>query len=241
MAGEESRTRLTESQEAPRSNISRRGFVAAGVTCAAVVGLGGFGVLAKQAGATPLRPPGALSEDDLLAKCDRCQKCVQACPYGIVQPLPLSAAFLNVGTPTLNFKTGYCDFCMKCVEACPTGALREGSPTYDNIGVAKVITDACVAWHWAGCTVCVDECPVEGAIELDERGRPAVNENLCDGCGRCEQKCPASSLRSYDASVLDRGIYVVPRTSAAAAHAGALTSADFAAQRGVSATAGKGA
>lgn len=213
--------------------ISRRGFVAAGAVAAATVGVGGAGVLAKQANAVYLRPPGAVSEDDLLSRCNRCQKCVQACPYSIVQPLPLMETFMAVGTPALDFKTGYCDFCMKCVDVCPTGALRYEAPTADDIGVAKVISDACVAWEWAGCTVCVDECPVEGAIVLDEHGRPIVDENLCDGCGRCEQVCPASSLRAYDTSALERGIYVVPRTCAAAQMEGALSSAEFSAGRAV--------
>lgn len=220
---------------AEKAGISRRGFVAAGVASAAMVGLGGAGVFAREAHAVHLRPPGAVSEDDMLARCDRCQKCVQACPYSIVQPIALSAAFMNTGTPELAFKTGYCDFCMKCVEACPTGALREGAPTYDDIGVAKVVKDACVAWEWAGCTVCVDECPVEGAITLDEHGRPIVDENLCDGCGKCELKCPAASLRAYDASAMEKGIYVVPRTCAAAAKAGACTSDELREGRSVAA------
>ncbi len=207
--------------------ITRRGFLAAGVVSAALVGVGGAGAIAREAGAVHLRPPGAQSEDDLLARCNRCQKCVQACPYSIVQPAPLSAAFMATGTPELVFKTGYCDFCMKCVEACPTGALHEGTPTYDDIGVAKVVSDACVAWDWAGCTVCVDECPVEGAITLDEHGRPVVDENLCDGCGKCELKCPAASLRAYDSSTLEKGIYVVPRTCAAAQRPGACTSEEM--------------
>lgn len=215
--------------------VTRRGFVAAGVVCAATVALGGAGLAARQAHAVELRPPGSDGEVDLAARCNRCQKCVQACPYGIIQPLPLSLSVMNVGTPALSFKTGYCDFCMKCVEACPTGALRAGTSTYDDIGVAKVVSDACVAWHWAGCTVCVDECPVEGATSLDDLGRPTVDERLCDGCRRCEQMCPASSLRSYDASVAAKGIYVVPRSSAAARRAGALTTAELGELRGVEA------
>ena len=165
--------------------------------------------------------------------CNRCQKCVQACPYGIVQPVPLSAAFMATGTPELTFKTGYCDFCMKCVDVCPTGALREGTPSYDDIGVAKVVSDACVAWDWAGCTVCVDECPVEGAITLDEHGRPIVDEDLCDGCGKCELKCPAASLRAYDSSTLEKGIYVVPRNCAVAQREGACTSDEMRAGRSI--------
>lgn len=229
--------KIESSGKPAQPSLSRRDFVAAGAACAAVVGVGGFGTFAKQADATPLRPPGCASEDDMLARCDRCQRCVQACPYSIVQPMPLSTRFLAVGTPELTFKTGYCDFCMKCMEVCPTGALRLDAATSENIGVAKVVSDACVAWEWAGCTVCVDECPVENCMHLDEHGRPVVDENLCNGCGKCELVCPASSLRAYNAAALERGIYVVPRNSAAGQAPGALTSEEMRAGRGVAALA----
>lgn len=206
-------------------DLTRRDFLAVGVVSAATLGFGGAGALALEASTVYLRPPGARDENDLLAHCNRCQRCVQACPHSIVQPIALSAAFMATGTPELAFETGYCDFCMRCVDECPTGALREGTSTYDDIGVAKVVSDACVAWDWAGCTVCVDECPVEGAIVLDEHSRPLVQEALCNGCGKCEMACPASSLRAYNPAVLEKGIYVVPRASAAAAIAGACTSA----------------
>lgn len=211
-----------------RTDVSRRQFCLAGGAWAATVALGAAGIAARsQAESVYLRPPGAVGEAHLLAHCDRCQRCVQACPYDLVQPRPLTVDFPATGTPELLFKNGYCDFCMKCVEVCPTGALSFEAPTADNIGMAKVISDSCVAWDWGGCTVCADECPVEGAITLDERGRPHVNEDLCDGCGLCELVCPAPSLRAYDPATLPKGIYVASRASEAAAAPGALTSAQF--------------
>lgn len=91
--------------------------------------------------------------------------------------------------------------------------------------------DACVAWDWAGCTVCKDECPVEGAITLDDHDRPVVHAEFCDGCGRCEQVCPSASLRAYDASASAKGIVVASRESAAALAEGAISSAELAAGR----------
>ncbi len=227
----------TRADDATRSGrrpagMSRRQFVMAGAAGAVLVGAGGLGAFARDtAQAAYLRPPGAEDEAHLLARCDRCQRCVQACPYDLVQPRPLTWDFPAVGTPELIYKDGYCDFCMKCVEACPTGALSWDAPSAANIGVAKVVSDACVAWDWGGCTVCADRCPVEGAITLDDRGRPHVDEVLCDGCGLCEMVCPAPSLRAYDASTAEKGIYVVSRQSAAAAVPGALTSAELEALR----------
>ena len=194
--------------------ISRRGFLAAGAVGAAMVGVGGFGAVSRQADAAFVRPPGAESNAQLVAACDRCGRCLQACPYGIVTPVPLAENLVAYGTPTLAFDHGCCDFCMQCVDACPTGALAYGGPRERDLGVAVVVKDACVAWDWAGCTGCKDECPVEGAITLDDHDRPVVHPEYCDGCGKCEQVCPSASLRAYDASVEDKGIVVVSRSSA---------------------------
>ncbi len=211
-----------------QSRISRRGFLAAGVVSAALVGFGGAGTaLAKQSEKVYLRPPGCESEESMFSLCNRCQRCVMVCPYGIIQPLSLQANFFAQSTPVMNFKTGYCDYCNKCMEVCPTGALKLDALTSGNLGVAKVISDVCVAWDWMGCTVCKDVCPIENAITLDENNRPVIDENLCNGCGLCEQQCPASSLRAYSASKLPRGIYVVPRTSKAAQISGTLTTEEY--------------
>lgn len=222
-----------------QTDVSRRQFCLAGAAAVVMVGAGGLGVAARDsAHAVYLRPPGAESEGSLLAKCDRCQRCVQVCPYNLIQPRPLSLDFPTVETPELLYKDGFCDFCMKCVEVCPTGALSWDAPSANNIGVAKVISDACVAWEWQGCTVCVDACPVEGAIVLDDRGRPHVNDDLCDGCGACEQQCPAASLRAYNAASAEKGIYVVSRESAAAALEGAITTEQLEAGRNLRAEGG---
>ena len=197
-------------------HMTRRDFLAAGCASAALVGIGGFGLASKQADAAYLRPPGMDTQADLIARCDRCQRCLQVCPYDIITPLSLGDSIVGYGTPTLDFTRGYCDFCMLCTDVCPTGALRYGAQTEENIGIAKVIKDACVAWDWTGCTVCKDECPIEGAITLDDHDRPVVHAELCDGCGRCEEVCPSASLRAYDNTVEEKGIVVVSRESAAA-------------------------
>lgn len=40
------------------------------------------------------------------------------------------------------------------------------------------------------CSVCVERCPVAGAIR-SERGLPMVQPDLCTGCGICHEVCPA--------------------------------------------------
>lgn len=207
--------------------VSRRAFFGAGVSCAAMIGLGGFGVLSGEKDKAFVRPPGAAGNRELLSACNRCDKCVQACPYGIIQPAPLSHGVATYATPVLDFSLGRCDFCMKCTEACPTEALSADAPGARDVGVAVIVSDACIAWDWSGCTVCFDECPVEGAITIDEYGRPVVHPDYCDGCGTCENKCPSSSLRSYNAQAHDKGIVIVSRASAAAAKGGAVTTAQL--------------
>lgn len=125
--------------------ITRRGFLAAGAVGAALVGTGGVGALTRQADAAYVRPPGATSNAELVAACNRCQKCLQACPYGIITPVPLAENIIAYGTPTVAFEHAFCDFCMKCVDACPTGALAYGGPRERDMGVAVVLKDACVA------------------------------------------------------------------------------------------------
>jgi Na+-translocating ferredoxin:NAD+ oxidoreductase RNF subunit RnfB len=40
------------------------------------------------------------------------------------------------------------------------------------------------------CSVCVERCPVAGAM-TKERGMPMVVADVCTGCGVCHDVCPA--------------------------------------------------
>ncbi len=59
-----------------------------------------------------------------------------------------------------------------------------------NEQVVQLRPSACLAFRGTLCTVCVERCPVPGAIVLD-RGRPKIVESLCTGCGDCVARCPA--------------------------------------------------
>ena len=58
------------------------------------------------------------------------------------------------------------------------------------MGTARITPQTCLAWNAMTCTVCLEQCPVEGAIVM-ESGKPRVLEEHCTGCGVCRHVCPA--------------------------------------------------
>ena len=113
---------------------------------------------------------------------------------------------LQARTPVLDFHKGYCDFCGKCQTACPTGALGSFDPQRDKLGVAVVQKDRCIA-YFEGCVECEKACPYE-AIALNDVGHPVIDAAKCNGCGVCENVCPALVYRSF-AGGSRRGVVVV--------------------------------
>jgi ferredoxin-type protein NapG len=188
-------------------SLSRRDFLRWLFPAGVMLGFGGSVYILTRDKAF-LRPPGVLSEEQFLSLCIKCRKCEEICPQAVVEVVTLSEDIAGYGTPKLNFREGVCDFCMDCVEVCPTGALQMMDLEEIRLGVAEVIPESCIAWDWGGCTVCVDVCQYD-AIHLDERERPVVDVEKCNGCGQCEFECPGAALRSFR-STSGRGIVVVP-------------------------------
>lgn len=133
-----------------------------------------------------LRPPHALDEAHFLSECDACGACINACPH---QALRASTA---AQTPHFVMEEVPCHLCedMPCVNACPTNAL--GLQQELHIGRAFLKVMNCLASLETFCTVCLERCPIEGAIIL-ERGKPKIMANQCVGCGQCVYRCPAPS------------------------------------------------
>ena len=165
------------------------------------------------------------------ALCLRCDRCRSVCHTGVIGVGGFAEGLLVMRTPVMNFHGGFCDYCRKCAEVCPTGAIRAFDPETEKIGLAHV-TETCIALRTAACTACEEACPYD-AITLDAQNRPVVDPGLCNGCGKCEQVCPSASLRAYDASVEDKGIVVVSRSSEAAQATGAVSSEELASKRTV--------
>lgn len=138
-----------------------------------------------------IRPPGALAEGDFLARCTRCNDCVQACPAQCIIHVP--EGHPDAGTPWIRPEERACVLCtgLQCTQVCEPGALRPLERPLDvRIGLAEVDRGRCVTWHGAECRVCVDVCPVEPAALVLDGAHPRVEAAFCTGCGLCEERCP---------------------------------------------------
>ncbi|MDR2714024.1 MAG: 4Fe-4S binding protein [Coriobacteriales bacterium] len=149
-----------------------------------------------------LRPPGVQDEQDFLARCIRCGRCIEACPYVCLKAAN-DASGMAVGTPVLNVRDQACKLCedFPCVNACPTDALRNVESRADvDMGLAVIDTELCIAMKGMRCEVCYRVCPlIDTAITIDYRPRkgdsihaifaPQVDAEKCVGCGLCVERC----------------------------------------------------
>lgn len=148
-----------------------------------------------------IRPPGAVPEKGFAAKCLACGECMKACPTNAIQPCVPGDGFQRIFTPKIVPRIGGCEEkCSVCGYVCPTGAIRDlpyDEKRYVKIGTAVVDRHRCLAWEQnKECLVCDEICPynaITAQILETTTGRfkvPVVDENLCLGCGMCEQHCP---------------------------------------------------
>jgi ferredoxin len=146
----------------------------------------------------PLVPPGAVSVKRFYERCTGCQLCVSNCPNGV---LKTSTDLEHLLQPTMSYADGYCrPECNTCSTVCPAGAI-EPLAKFEKLtlswGVAHVYHKDCLQRQGTDCGNCVRHCPV-GAIRMvtNRAGRevPVVNEELCIGCGACENLCPVRPI-----------------------------------------------
>lgn len=143
-------------------------------------------------GKTVLRPPGAVAEDEFMARCIQCNKCGQVCPYDTIKVA--DAGFgSKFGSPVVYPRDIPCYVCMKCPPVCPTGALDNSVTDKRQIamGIAWIDEDKCLPYNGVICRACFDACPIfREAITLDDDIYPVVHEDPCIGCGICQHVCP---------------------------------------------------
>lgn len=136
----------------------------------------------------PLRPPGALKEDDFLSTCSRCGKCVEVCPVHCIR----IESGIHHGAPFIEPDLMPCVLCnqLACMMSCPSGALVPTRLFEIEMGLAEWDASTCKRGTGDDCTICVDQCPIgQKAISL-EGVRVIVHETGCTGCGVCQHYCP---------------------------------------------------
>ena len=188
--------------------VSRRVFL--GTLAAGVLLPAFFKARASEKVLNPvlIRPPGALQENEFLQRCVRCGECMKVCIGNALHPTLLEAGAEGMFTPRLMPRVGYCEYnCTLCGQVCPTGAIQRltlEDKHVTKIGRAWFDKNRCLP-HARGmpCLVCEEHCPVPDkaiklreATVLDQQGnevtlqQPYVVDDLCIGCGICENKCP---------------------------------------------------
>jgi ferredoxin-type protein NapG len=119
-----------ENSKSLSHTLNRRAFLNLTGKALLIVGMGGgLRLLANESNIT--RPPPAVKDDDdFLALCTRCQKCMEVCPFHVITPVSLSESLISTGTPKLDLTQGTCTYgnymgCIGyCGPVCPTGALH---------------------------------------------------------------------------------------------------------------------
>lgn len=148
-----------------------------------------------------IRPPGAIPESKFLARCIACGECMKVCPTNALQPCTFVDGFSRLYTPKVVPRIAGCEEkCSLCGNVCPTGAIRkiaQKQKQFIKIGTAVVDRHRCLAWEQnKECLVCDEVCPynaIEARVVNTVKGSfkvPVVNQDLCMGCGLCEQHCP---------------------------------------------------
>lgn len=147
-----------------------------------------------------LTPPGSEGEKNFYKHCTACQLCVANCPNNVLRP---STDLEHLMQPKMDFDKGFCrPECTNCSQVCPAGAIKPISKeekTQIHIGRAVVDLDLCVVNRDnVNCGNCASHCPA-GAISMVRKDPddpkslriPAVLEERCIGCGKCEYLCPS--------------------------------------------------
>lgn len=155
-------------------------------------------ILSGKVALFPVYPLGSMNLARFKSKCTGCMLCAQRCPSKIIIPF-LGSLDGSPIVPVLNFKDNYClKDCVACSEVCPTGALEpvrmQEKKTTKMASLTLDLTTCQIVAEGLECAICAEICPLH-AIEMKRIGGqrypvPVVNQNLCNGCGKCLYRCP---------------------------------------------------
>ncbi len=165
------------------------------------IGVGFFTRSFSKSGKHPMRPPGALPEDQFKVTCVRCGNCMAACPTQILKA-DRTSDLSGLFTPVITFDKSYClPDCVRCGSVCPSGAIAPFSRQKKaelQIGLARLAFDKCLLAQNTECDRCKFYCEFDAIkIETGEGriyARPVISHEKCVGCGACKIACPADAL-----------------------------------------------
>lgn len=126
--------------------------------------------------------------------CQRCDDCIRSCEEAVL-------VRGDGGFPTVDFTRGGCTFCGACVESCrhEALALRPG-PAW----MLKVtIGEGCLSARGITCRACGDACETRAIrfrLAVGGRALPALDSDLCNGCGSCIAICPDQVIAIQEAA-----------------------------------------
>ena len=115
--------------------------------------------------------------------------CIEACPHDAIGLAPERFG-KAAGTPYIEPLAAACWMCpdTPCVSVCEPGVLSPHLPK--KMADAVIQEHDCLAHQNTSCSVCLEQCPVEGAIIFDNNV-PIIDQETCTGCGVCQHVCPA--------------------------------------------------
>ncbi|HJM48234.1 MAG TPA: hypothetical protein QGF63_00140 [Alphaproteobacteria bacterium] len=178
--------------------MKRRDLLKLGAQKAAEVALEVAGQAATLRADGWIRPPFAVDEPLFLARCTRCDKCLEACGYDVLFKLRSGHGLTAAGTPAMNLLHRGCRLCpdWPCVSACEPAALalpagaKENAPVVPpKLAVASIDERSCLPYLGPECGACADSCPVAGALQWPDGRKPVIDQDLCAGCALCREAC----------------------------------------------------